>query len=486
MGCDAPWQPGVCQETWHFARGDCSTDTVGMWVISSADECIRRCRACDGCGWISYSQRERDCSWYTDCTRARRTPTDHCTLAVKPAAQGLMSYCPHGGFVNQLYEMLTAASLASEANLILQLRPILVHQTWWVSEGSGSACDATKVADFMEVCHSPGWAKNSSVRWPSIIDEKALPSRVVSDAAAILTHSRVDLGHIGSVCNSRFTRSNLNSTVHASCGATALASLEGTIGKAVPSGCLRQVVERSSSQLVALGSTFDLLEGLLTDGTFLARHVRFSTSVLLMATEAVARLRARGGGSFWCAHVRVGAGKKWDTSGGFFPGLFQRDVRPALSHWARNLNSTSLRSSSSVGWLATDNLERLRKAVPELCEGRQCTLDSELEKGCDASWLPEQCRTVALAATCLVCAHATRLFLTGGSTFSRLILDLHAGSDLVHRDAAFHSESRSVAISGYFHQMPFGGAQTMVTRLREQGTELSFTAYRRGTKRANT
>ena len=522
---DESWTKGYCQETWSFAGGNCQTDTVGHWPrVRTADRCVAKCLECDNCAFVTHSRSENNCDWFSFCERPRQARSDHCTLAVRPkktlaarpvaraqasperALEATLSYCPHSGFANQLYELLAASVIAESAGLVLRLRPILQRQTYWLDQsGATSGCDVTKIADFQEMCSAPGWTGGSTVAWPAIIEPQALPCLTATTGGGPglgpVTHRHISLAHIGTVCNSGFGRHN------SSCSraeALVVTSLARTIGrKRIPLSCLRRLVANLAHHAHAsppplhfsLGSTFEIIEGLMDDARVVSRHVSFSPGVTHKAAALVRGLRSRGGGTFWCAHARVGQSTSWDADGSFFQRMFETQVSPALREWSASGDLPA------AGLVATDNRRALMAAVPELCrdDPEACLHDGRLTSACAATG-PRRCRLVrgrfrcssppdnnalcraeALAAVALACAHATSLFLSGGSTFSRLILDLHTASPSVIRDAAFKSARRSVTISGRKSQFPFGGHRGMSEMRRQlhgQGGSMLWPMYR--------
>ena len=57
---------GYCNVT-ESKPSNCHRDSSGSWQLPSRSLCHRRCMQCQGCRFISYSSRYRDCSWFTDC-----------------------------------------------------------------------------------------------------------------------------------------------------------------------------------------------------------------------------------------------------------------------------------------------------------------------------------------------------------------------------------------------------------------------------------
>ena len=74
----APWRSyaaGYCAPT-KAGSSDCATGASGSWKLTSresaslqgaADSCLRRCRECGRCRFISVSAKLSDCSWFHDC-----------------------------------------------------------------------------------------------------------------------------------------------------------------------------------------------------------------------------------------------------------------------------------------------------------------------------------------------------------------------------------------------------------------------------------
>ena len=60
---------GTCAET-EFG-GDCASDSQGAWAMRGAlSDCVRRCRCCARCRYVSYSRHNSDCSWFASCDLA--------------------------------------------------------------------------------------------------------------------------------------------------------------------------------------------------------------------------------------------------------------------------------------------------------------------------------------------------------------------------------------------------------------------------------
>ena len=65
-------KPGYCAPT--GGEGNCTNDLLGSWdttryKIRSLQQCVARCKACENCGYVSFSlaPAHRDCSWYARC-----------------------------------------------------------------------------------------------------------------------------------------------------------------------------------------------------------------------------------------------------------------------------------------------------------------------------------------------------------------------------------------------------------------------------------
>lgn len=56
---------GVCAPT-NFG-GDCRADRSGAWQLDTLEQCRQRCAHCEGCNFVSFGDRLRDCSWYREC-----------------------------------------------------------------------------------------------------------------------------------------------------------------------------------------------------------------------------------------------------------------------------------------------------------------------------------------------------------------------------------------------------------------------------------
>ena len=81
MSTNAPaqeleWRVGSCGQTEFSSRQDtCQVDRKGAWHVSvrgdplvGAQRCAARCRRCQNCRYVSFSVKERDCSWYAECS----------------------------------------------------------------------------------------------------------------------------------------------------------------------------------------------------------------------------------------------------------------------------------------------------------------------------------------------------------------------------------------------------------------------------------
>jgi hypothetical protein len=100
--------PGFCHKTEDNDDSDCDADDNGSWSILNATswsqlraECVRRCKLCRHCKYISYSLTYHDCSWYTVCNldklQTKGVPTmdmrteemvDNVAAGVAPARSG--------------------------------------------------------------------------------------------------------------------------------------------------------------------------------------------------------------------------------------------------------------------------------------------------------------------------------------------------------------------------------------------------------------
>jgi len=58
---------GYCEPAFN---GDCESDSKGAWTLAAREPfsaCYARCMACANCNFVSFSAKERDCSWYSEC-----------------------------------------------------------------------------------------------------------------------------------------------------------------------------------------------------------------------------------------------------------------------------------------------------------------------------------------------------------------------------------------------------------------------------------
>ena len=71
-------QPGSCGTT-EFDEGDCSHGFSGAWDaaklrLRTLDDCAHHCVArCARCRWVSFSAKNRDCSWFFECAKGGPT-----------------------------------------------------------------------------------------------------------------------------------------------------------------------------------------------------------------------------------------------------------------------------------------------------------------------------------------------------------------------------------------------------------------------------
>ena len=73
-GAAAAPRVGYCRPTRTGDAGDCRRGAQGSWLLpaegnwSGEAGCLARCRGCGNCRYVSVSLRERDCSWYRECS----------------------------------------------------------------------------------------------------------------------------------------------------------------------------------------------------------------------------------------------------------------------------------------------------------------------------------------------------------------------------------------------------------------------------------
>ena len=60
---------GFCGVTEEAAPNRCGQDRSGAWPLSTLHECVLACSACRNCAFLSFSSKNRDCSWYSSCER---------------------------------------------------------------------------------------------------------------------------------------------------------------------------------------------------------------------------------------------------------------------------------------------------------------------------------------------------------------------------------------------------------------------------------
>ena len=78
---DPPWRgwaAGYCAAT--SGPSDCAAGDMGSWLLSAAEAvtlkaaaaaCVRKCRACSRCKYVSVSAAWNDCSWFHECALER-------------------------------------------------------------------------------------------------------------------------------------------------------------------------------------------------------------------------------------------------------------------------------------------------------------------------------------------------------------------------------------------------------------------------------
>ena len=85
----ATWQRGFCAHTDGLqGAATCGTSGVdkGSWRAARAEQCLRKCEACDACVFVSFDPGDRDCSWYRHCKLGKLKVlrnTWHHTLTVR-------------------------------------------------------------------------------------------------------------------------------------------------------------------------------------------------------------------------------------------------------------------------------------------------------------------------------------------------------------------------------------------------------------------
>ena len=65
---------GFCDVTVAGEGAACaSSDTKGSWVTDELTACYMRCAGCAACSFISFNKDDRDCSWFSTCTKPLMT-----------------------------------------------------------------------------------------------------------------------------------------------------------------------------------------------------------------------------------------------------------------------------------------------------------------------------------------------------------------------------------------------------------------------------
>ena len=80
------WKEGVCWLSSSTQGNACEADDrAGTFpdAVDDSEACRQRCLQCAQCVYISYSKRDRDCSWSVRCPYLRSMGTAHRTLAVR-------------------------------------------------------------------------------------------------------------------------------------------------------------------------------------------------------------------------------------------------------------------------------------------------------------------------------------------------------------------------------------------------------------------
>eukprot|EP00966_Prymnesium_polylepis_P284570 6574578-Prymnesium_polylepis.1 len=111
------WHAGYCDKTDDaFGSGDCSGGEKGLWYIQSAahnwrdaaSACLKLCRLCARCRYVSMSLRFAECDWFHSCATGR--------LLVEPEGfQSIQMGAGAGSTVPLRTEDLRTASVRSRA-----------------------------------------------------------------------------------------------------------------------------------------------------------------------------------------------------------------------------------------------------------------------------------------------------------------------------------------------------------------------------------
>ena len=87
---NSSWYRGFCAYTDGQSASSAACGTPGLvkgsWRLARAEQCVRRCEACDACVYVSFDPGDRDCSWYTVCevSNLKRLRSNwHHTLVVR-------------------------------------------------------------------------------------------------------------------------------------------------------------------------------------------------------------------------------------------------------------------------------------------------------------------------------------------------------------------------------------------------------------------
>lgn len=368
-----------------------------------------------------------------------------------------ISYCPHSGYTNQLYQLLTATQLSASLEELFGIRVKLFVPPLLLTKTVGPKC--AEARKWCESCleRTP---INESTSWTQVLDLHALGGTLLTlhdDYDTLLSTaaptkgnaseadiSRIFMCHLTRGCGVTLTLPEGNNDP---CEKPFAAQENRTVGQQFPLACLADLLKRGDTgqtvtQLI-FGSTYNLIPQVTKDLPI--QHLVFNERVERATSALVANLFAGVSQEVtWCAHLRVGF-SEWDTrpEPNFLPRWTQ--TISAFDKWIGGMEKVH-------GLVLTDNTKKV------LQDGTMCPNDSAEKSNCvfedhidfSSPHLKGMSSPQRLAVLQRTCASASHLFLSTASSFSELIGVLHkdrSNKDVANLDEPSSTSRRSQTFS---------------------------------------